>query len=154
MVAHSLAFCLNELDSTVSVVDLTAPANRAEVSFTASTRHDIGLAAHAPSQPSALRTMPDGALITVQRGINTVSRFRVDGVRLTLADEVPTGGDHPRDAITFGSSTIVVALRMSDSVRALDLATHASEELAEVRRPTCILEEPRQQQLEAWGRSW
>lgn len=132
------AYCLNELDGTVSVIDLGAPHDDAEELFVPSSNRHTSLR----SEPSAIRLSVNGSLVTAQRGIDTISWLRADHSGLEVVREEPAGGLHPRDLLVFDDDDVFVALRLSDSVRRLSRATGANDELVAVHRPACLLFDP------------
>lgn len=113
------AFVANELDSTVSVVDLDAGT----VTATSST---LAPGDEAQSMPSAIRLSADGRFLYVaNRGPDTIAVLTADD-NPTLIDTVPTGGVHPRDAtLSPDGANLYVANQFSDTVAvfAVDTAT-------------------------------
>lgn len=85
------AYVVTELASTVSVIDLTAPAVVADVA----THVDDG---RGPSYPSAIRFGADGRFLYVaNRFVDDIAVLSVDGPDVALVATVPCGGAHPRD---------------------------------------------------------
>lgn len=140
VVIGARAYCLNELDSTLSVIDLTAQVDSAELVAVPTSHARRQQGASAVSEPSALRLMPDGTLVSAQRGVDTVTRFRISGDDIVPIQESGTGGEHPRDLVAWDESSIVVANRHSDSVQRLDLDSGDTTSVLTTRRPTCLLE--------------
>lgn len=113
------AFVANELDSTVSVVDLDAGT----VTATSST---LAPGDEAQCMPSAIRLSADGRFLYVaNRGPDTIAVLTADD-NPTVIDTVPTGGVHPRDAtLSPDGAYLYVANQFSDTVAvfAVDTAT-------------------------------
>lgn len=88
------AYVVTELASTVTVLDLSAPAADAVVADVA-THVDDG---RGPSYPSAIRLSPDGRFLYVaNRVVDDIAVLSVDGPDVALVATVPCGGAHPRD---------------------------------------------------------
>ena len=105
------AYVANELDSTVSVLNLSS----FEVEATLST---VAPDWDAPSWPSAIRVSDDGRFCYIaNRGPETIAVLSVsdDGGNLQLVDAVPCGGDTPRDLVLAGDY-LYVANQRSDAV--------------------------------------
>lgn len=85
------AYVVTELASTVTVLDLTAPAVLADVA----THVDDG---RGPSYPSAIRQSPDGRFLYVaNRMVDDIAVLSADGPEVALVATVACGGAHPRD---------------------------------------------------------
>ncbi len=109
VVAGAYAYVAGELDSSLTVVDLSSspPA----VVYTVTTHPDGG---PEPSYPSAIRLSPDGRYCYVaNRGPNTIATFAVDGSTVTPIGAVPAGGDYPWDMIAADQHLYVVNQRTS-----------------------------------------
>jgi 6-phosphogluconolactonase (cycloisomerase 2 family) len=132
------AYCLNELDGTVSVIDLNASQDDAEQMFVPSSNRPTSLG----SKPPSIRLSVDGSLTTAQRGIDTISWLRVDPGGLEVEREEAAGGLYPRDLLLTGGDGVVVVLQTSNSVRCLNPATGGNSELVAVPRPACLLRDP------------
>ncbi|NED95775.1 lactonase family protein [Phytoactinopolyspora alkaliphila] len=93
VIRDQYAYVANELDSTVTVIDLAAGS----VLSTVSTRPDgAGEASH----PSAIRISADGSYLYVaNRFVDEIAVLAVSGPELSLVTGVPCGGDHPRDIV-------------------------------------------------------
>jgi len=107
-------YVANELDSTVSVLDLASFT----IGATVSTVPD-GMSA--ASYPSAIRVSADGRFCYVaNRGPDTLAVLAVspDGAELQLTHAAPTGGEHPRDFVLDGDRAYV-ANQHSGTVTAL-----------------------------------
>ena len=131
-------YVANELDSTVSVLDLETFTVGATVSTVDS--------AAAPGHPSAIRIAADGQHCYVaNRGPDTIAVLDLpsDGADLRLTATVPAGGAHPRDIVLDGDRAYV-ANEESGTVTSLrvDRSTGALEPegvLLETQRPACLL---------------
>lgn len=105
------AYIANELDSTVSVLDLDefnvtshVPSSPAD--------------GDGPSQPSAIRVSPDGRFCYVaNRGVDTIAVLPIaaDGATLRFDTTVPCGGEHPRD-MTLNGDFLYSANQFSNTV--------------------------------------
>lgn len=74
-----------------------------------------------PAAPSGIGCTADGRFVVMaNRGPDTVAAFAVRGDRLFRVDEVPGGGDHPRD-LTVLEDRVYVANQESDSITVLRL---------------------------------
>lgn len=111
VIQDHLAYVANELDSTVSVVNLDAGS----VALTISSLPD---GSDAVSYPSAIRLSPDGRFLYVaNRGPDTVAAFAVNAGQLELVHTVSTGGVHPRDLhLAPDGSHVYVANQFSDTI--------------------------------------
>ncbi|TDE08238.1 lactonase family protein [Jiangella asiatica] len=111
VLAGDHAYVVNELSSTISVIDLTAPAVVADVPTHPGT--DRG-----GSQPSAIRLDPTGRFLYVaNRGPDEVAALTVDGPDVSLVATVPCGGTHPRDLEVDPSGRyLYVANQFSDAL--------------------------------------
>ena len=79
------------------------------------------------SQPSGIAASPDGRFVLMaNRGTDTVAAFELgrgasdDAPRLVLVDEIPCGGENPRD-ITLVGDTIYVANQGSGTITVLTI---------------------------------
>jgi 6-phosphogluconolactonase len=105
------AYIANELDSTVSVLDLNDHSVTSHVSSSPGTG-DV------PSQPSAIRVSPDGRFCYVaNRGVDTIAVLSIaaDGATLQLDATVPCGGEHPRD-MTLNGDCLYSANQFSNTI--------------------------------------
>lgn len=111
VVSGHRAFVVNELDSTVSVIDLEA----GEVESTVST---LPVGDTTASYPSAIRLAPDHRFVYVaNRGPDTVAVLAVHGPELRLVQTVSTGGRSPRDLVLSpDGGSLYVANQFSDTV--------------------------------------
>lgn len=74
-----------------------------------------------PAAPSGIGQTADGRFVVMaNRGPDTVASFAVDADRLSRVDELPAGGDHPRD-LTVLDDRVYVANQESDSITELRL---------------------------------
>lgn len=116
VVSGQHAYVAGELDSTVSVLDLTTspPA----VVATVSTHDASDSGASAPSQPSAIRLGADRRFLYVaNRGVDEIAVLSVDGSEVARVGSVPCGGAHPRDlAVSPDGSYVFAANQFSDAV--------------------------------------
>lgn len=72
-----------------------------------------------PAAPSGIGRTTDGRFVVMaNRGPDTVASFAVRGDRLQWVDEIPCGGEHPRD-LTVLDGWLYVANQESDSIAAL-----------------------------------
>ncbi|WP_166344882.1 lactonase family protein [Phytoactinopolyspora limicola] len=93
VVQDRFGYVANELDSTVTVLDLDAGSPL----HTVSTRPP---GATATSHPSAIRLSADGRhLYVANRFVDEIAVLAVDGSELTLRTTVPCDGAHPRDMV-------------------------------------------------------
>lgn len=133
------AYIANELDSTVSVLDLDEFSVKSHV---ASSPAD----GDGPSQPSAIRVSPDGRFCYVaNRGVDTVAvlPIAVDGATLQLDTTVPCGGEHPRD-MTLHGDHLYSANQFSNTVSQfrVDPATGVPSPIGEAvptPAPSCLV---------------
>ncbi|MEV1201431.1 lactonase family protein [Microbispora rosea] len=92
--------------------------------------------------PAHIALSADGRhLYVTNRGPDTVSVFEVDGPRLTMAAEVPSGGSWPRHFAIDGDR-LYVANQRSDSIAVLALKDGLpgpAEQALEVGTPSCVL---------------
>lgn len=92
--------------------------------------------------PAHIALSADGRhLYVTNRGPDTVSVFEVDGPRLTMTAEVPSGGSWPRHFAIDGDR-LYVANQRSDSVAVLALKDGLpgpAEQALEVGTPSCVL---------------
>ncbi len=80
-----------------------------------------------PAAPSGIGRTADGRFVVMaNRGPDTVASFAVRGERLARVDEIPGGGENPRD-LTVLDDRVYVANQESDSITVLrlDLETGA-----------------------------
>lgn len=80
-----------------------------------------------PAAPSGIGRSADGRFVVMaNRGPDTVASFAVRGERLARVDEIPGGGENPRD-LTVLDDRVYVANQESDSITVLrlDLETGA-----------------------------
>ncbi|WP_395727894.1 lactonase family protein [Nakamurella sp.] len=80
-----------------------------------------------PAAPSGIGRTADGRYVLMaNRGPDTVASFAVNRDRLDFIDEIPCGGEHPRD-LTVTGDRVYVANQESDSITVLrlDLRTGA-----------------------------
>lgn len=97
------AYVAGELDSTVTVLDLTTTPP--SVVATTSTI-DRSERADVKSQPSAIRLGADRRFIYVaNRFVDEIAVLSVDGAEVTLVGATPCGGDHPRDIVVSPDGT-------------------------------------------------
>ncbi|PSK90987.1 6-phosphogluconolactonase (cycloisomerase 2 family) [Haloactinopolyspora alba] len=111
VVQDRFAYVVGELDSTVSVVDLTS----ATVVGTAST-HPGG--EPGDSLPSGMRLGADGRFLYVaNRFADEIAVLSVDGETVRWVAALPCGGTHPRDlALDPAGERLFVANQFSDDV--------------------------------------
>lgn len=75
--------------------------------------------AEQPAAPSGIGRTADGRYVLMaNRGPDTVASFRVGADTLRRVDEIPGGGEHPRD-ITVVGDRVYVANQESDSITVL-----------------------------------
>ncbi|WP_420121640.1 lactonase family protein [Nakamurella sp.] len=80
-----------------------------------------------PAAPSGIGRTADGRFVVMaNRGPDTVTSFAVSEDRLSRVDEVPGGGDHPRD-LTVLDDRVYVANQESDSITVLRLDPETGE---------------------------
>ncbi|HEX6337252.1 MAG TPA: lactonase family protein [Jiangellaceae bacterium] len=140
--AGRFGYIANELDSSVSVLDLASFTVGATVRTQPSDDPR-------PSAPSAIRVAADGRFCYVaNRGPDTVAVLAIsaDGADLRLAATVPSGGEHPRDLVLAGGY-MYVANQHSNTVTTFrtDTETGRPEPFgASLRtaRPSCLLFPP------------
>lgn len=132
------AYVANELDSTVSVVDLGS----GRVLSTVSTLDDGSTV----SYPSAIRASVDGRyLIVANRGPDTIAVLSVGGDTVKLVNTVPTGGEHPRDlTMSPNGAYMYVANQFSDSITSFRFDSHTGAvtpigEPFKTPSPACIV---------------
>ncbi|WP_035812952.1 lactonase family protein [Jiangella gansuensis] len=135
VLAGDHAYVVNELDSTVTVIDLTRPAVLASVpTYPGPDRGG--------SQPSAIRLDAAGRYLYVaNRGPDEIAVLAVDGANVSLVATVPCGGRHPRDIeLDPTGRYLYVANQSSDALVTfvLDPATG----LPERREPALELPSP------------
>lgn len=108
------AYVVTELASTVTVIDLTAPAVVADVA----THVDDAGDHRGPSHPSAIRLSPDGRFLYVaNRFVDDIAVLSVDGPEVALVAGVPCGGTRPRDlALDPDGEYLYVANQYSDQL--------------------------------------
>ena len=142
VIAGDLAIVANELDRTVSIVDLAAGR---EVAFfpadEAVEPRGLGL--------SAIRLTRDGIVLVGDRDADALCALRFDAEAMALEHvaSVPTGGLHPRDLhLTHDERFALVADQASDSIAivALDhgVPTEVVATLA-TPAPACLARMPR-----------
>ncbi len=122
-------FVLAELSSQLLVFD---PSNKLESQCSATVAPYEG-----ENFPSGLTFSPDRRFLYVaNRGVNCISVFAIDGSQVTPIQDVPCGGDWPRD-VTFIDEMLYVANQRSDDIAifAVDKATGVPELTASVRTP-------------------
>ncbi|NDL57752.1 lactonase family protein [Phytoactinopolyspora mesophila] len=140
LVVHDrFAYVANELDSTVTVMDLDAGAALGTVL----TRPEGATEA---SHPSAIRLSNDGRFLYVaNRFVNEIAVLSVHGAELTLVAGVPCGDDHPRDIVLSpDGSHLYSANQFADSITSfrIDQANGLPERVGEpfgVPSPSCIV---------------
>lgn len=145
-IAGRRAFVANELDSTLSVVDLDAGAVVSTVS-TLPTGDTPGETA--TSAPSAIRLSADARFVYVaNRGPDTIAVLAVADDEPRLVHTVPTGGVHPRD-MTFSpdGGHLYVANQFSDAITvfAVDAGSGLPAPVGEpfvTPSPSCVLFAP------------
>lgn len=133
------AYVANELDSTVSVIDLET----FELGGTPST---LAADDESVSYPSAIRVSEDGRFCYVaNRGPDTIAVLAAspDGAELRLVTAVPCGGEHPRDFVLAGGR-LYVANQHSDVVTTfkVDAVTGTPEPAGapiSTPAPSCLL---------------
>lgn len=137
--AGRFAYIANELDSSVSVLELTSFT----VGPTVRTQPDDD---PLPSAPSAIRVAADGRFCYVaNRGPDTVAILAIspDGADLRLAGAVPSGGEHPRDLVLVDGD-MYVANQHSNTVTSfrIDIESGRPEPFGATLRtaaPSCLL---------------
>lgn len=139
VVSGRYAYVVNELDSTVSVVDLDEPTVVANVATYPG--DDRG-----SSQPSAIRLSRDGRFLYVaNRGLDQVAVLAVDGAEVQLVTTVACGGTHPRDLVMEPAGQFMfVANQYSDTIVPfrVDPATGVPKHegpVLETPSPACIV---------------
>jgi 6-phosphogluconolactonase len=139
VVRDRFAYVANELDSTVTVMDLDAGSALGTVS----TRPEGSTEA---SHPSAIRLSVDGRFLYVaNRFVDEIAVLAVDGAELALVGAVPCGDDHPRDIVLSpDGSHLYSANQFADSITSfrIDRATGMPERIGEafsVPSPSCIV---------------
>lgn len=125
VVSGRYAYVAGELDSTVTVLDLTT--SPASVVAHVPTVDPGAAAGRAPSQPSAIRLGADRRFLYVaNRGVDEIAVLAVDGADVSLVGSVPCGGDHPRDLVVSpDGGHVFAANQFGDNVVsfAVDAAT-------------------------------
>lgn len=135
------AYVANELDSSVSVVNLDAGRVLSTVStLPANGRTNVA------SYPSAIKVTPDGRFLFVaNRGPDTVAVMAVEADTVRLVHTEPTRGEHPRDlTVSPDGSWVYVANQFSNSIAAYSVdgesgTLSAEGELFIAPSPTCIV---------------
>ena len=113
VVSGQHAYVAGELDSTVTVLDLTT-SPPAAVS-TVSTVDPSARTGSAVSQPSAIRVSADHRfLYVVNRGVDEIAVLTVDGPEVSLVGSVSSGGTHPRDLEVSPDGAYVFAANQFD----------------------------------------
>lgn len=133
------AYVANELNSTVSVLDLAGFS----VGATTST---VEADADGTSHPSAIRVSPDGRFCYVaNRGVDTIAVLAIhpDGTTLELITTVPCGGEHPRD-MTLAGEYLYSANQFSNTITQfhVDQRTGVPRQLGEpvpTSAPSCLV---------------
>lgn len=133
------AYVANELDSTVSVLDLAEFSVTSHVPSAQSTG-DV------PSQPSAIRVSADGRFCYIaNRGVDTIAVLAIapDGTTLSLDATVPCGGEHPRD-MTLDGDYLYSANQFSNTITQfrVDPATGLPSPIGEpvpTPAPSCLV---------------
>ena len=128
-------YVTGELDGSVRVYD-------AEWREAGAVRASDAVLEGEENLPSHIALSADGRYLYVgNRGPDTISVFEVDGPRLTMVSEVPSGGSWPRHFAIDGDR-LYVANQRSDSIALLvlkdGLPEPAGEALA-VGTPSCVL---------------
>lgn len=136
VICDELAYVACELDSTISVVDLTVNAEITVVSTLPPSSTET-------SYPSAIRMSSDGRFLYVgNRGPDTVARFAVRGAEIVRLGETPSGGDHPRDLIlTPDERHLVVANQVSGDLTVFTVTDGSPGETVQaihLERASCI----------------
>lgn len=130
------AHLAGELGSDVSTFAYHADSG----ALSATGRTDASGRGVSPNYPSGLVCSPDGAHLHVaNRGANTIATFSAGGDELTLAGEVDTGGDWPRDLLLLGDF-LYVANQNSHTIgifRADPLPTPVGT--FDIDSPACLL---------------
>ncbi|WP_129666723.1 lactonase family protein [Phytoactinopolyspora endophytica] len=138
VVQDRYAYVANELDSTVTVLDLDAGQSLSTVS----TRpHGADKASH----PSAIRLSADGRFLYVaNRFVDEIAVLTVDGPDVALVAAVPCGGDHPRDMVLSPDGAYLYSANQFDDTittflldRATGIPTQVGEPFS-TPSPTCI----------------
>jgi 6-phosphogluconolactonase len=142
VIAGDLAIVANELDRTVSIVDLVA--GREVASFPADVAVEprgFGL--------SAIRLTRDGIVLVGDRDADAICALRFDADTKTLEHvaAVKTGGRHPRDLhITHDERFALVADQASDSIAIVALQRGVPTEVVATLTtpaPACLARIPR-----------
>ncbi len=100
-----------------------------------------------PAAPSGIGRTDDGRFVVMaNRGPDTVTAFAVRGESLQLVDEIPCGGEHPRDLTVVGD-LIYVANQNSDAITVLTIDLASGDLAATASRfgtpsPTQVLPMP------------
>ena len=132
-----LAYVACELDSTISVIDLSVNVEIAAVST-------LPISSAETSYPSAIRMSSDGRFLYVgNRGPDTIARFSVRGADVVRVGETPSGGDHPRDLVlTPDGKHLVVANQVSGHLSVLAVTDDGSPgetvQAMQLARVSCI----------------
>lgn len=129
----SVAFCANELMSTITILDYNDGIFTARDTVRATGGDTSGNA------PAAIRFKDDFVYVS-NRGRDSVSSFYWDKKTLSLHSEIPSGGECPRDFIFLGEF-LICGNQESDNVTFFQTAggtlMKTCTELA-VPKPVCI----------------
>lgn len=138
------AYVINELNSTMTALAYDDNNGTfAEVQTLPTIPADYGK----DNFPGAVRVSPDGKfLYGSNRGHNSIVVYRIDENtgKMTYVENVPTGGDWPRDmAIDLTGNVLLVANERSNSITSfkIDKATGkltATGHEAQVSKPVCV----------------
>lgn len=128
------AYCVNELDSTVSVLGYEAGKLQHLAKFRALPQGYYG-----ENYSAAIRISPDGKTLYVSnRGHDSVTVFAVEGENLHLKGHMSTGGKNPWE-ICLSGKYLLCGNDGDNSVTVFDLETGRITDKAEVLHPRCIL---------------
>ncbi|MFC7212639.1 lactonase family protein [Saliphagus sp. GCM10025334] len=134
-------YLINELDSTVTVLDRQSDGLLTDCSTVSTVPSDVD----EDNKTAEIATHPSGDYVYgSNRGLDTIVTFTVDETTITRLDQTPTGGEWPRHfAIAPNGEFLFVENRHTNEIVAFDVDTTTGslspiDESLSIQEPVCM----------------